>query len=72
VQEKRGETMRKMLVFFVIVGILVGALPVLAVCEDNVLDEDVDFSGEANLGDDSGDPIPCGGGGGSGGGGHPG
>ena len=65
--------MRKMLVFFVIVGILVGALPVLAVCEDDGVTGDVDFSDEVNLGDDSGDPIPCGGGGGgSGGGGHPG
>jgi hypothetical protein len=63
--------MRKVLVFFMVVGILAGALPVLAVCEDGVTG-DVDFSGEANLGDDSGDPIPCGGGGGSGGGGHPG
>ena len=63
--------MRKMLVFVMVVGILVGALPVLAVCEDGVTVH-VDFSDEIGLADDSGDPIPCGGGGGDGGGGHPG
>jgi len=65
--------MRKMIILFIVIGILIGALPALDVCEYSFSIEHADLSEDVIQGDNFEDPAPCGeGGGGSGGGGQPG
>jgi hypothetical protein len=61
--------MRKVLIFLLIVGILIGAISVAAgICEEVSSGGDVDFSNDSTVEDGYGDPTPCGGGCGGGGG----
>jgi hypothetical protein len=65
--------MRKMLVFLLIVGILIGTISLGEVAFDGESPREcVDFSGDIAFEDNFGDAAPCGGGSGGSGGGMPG
>jgi hypothetical protein len=60
----RGERMRKVLIFLLVIGFLMGTF---AVVEEVYLgysfQEDIDFSGDEEIGNGFDDIAPCGGGG---------
>jgi hypothetical protein len=65
----RGERMRKVLVFLLIVGILIGAFSVIVDSrEETSLQGDNGPTGDEPSGDGFGNSAPCGGHGGGGGG----
>jgi hypothetical protein len=64
----RGERMRKVLVFLLIVGILIGTFSVVErICEEESFQRNVEFSNEDEFEGSPGDPAPCGRGGSGGG-----